>query len=96
MIEIVTFSLRDGLDDVEEFLAADARVQAQFAYQQAGLVRRTTARSADGRWLVLTLWGSAADADRAAIAATSDSTVSTFESFIDPSSRRTERFEALD
>jgi hypothetical protein len=41
-------------------------VQTEFAYQQPGLVRRTTAKAADGEWVVITVWSSGAHADMAA------------------------------
>ncbi len=62
MIEILRFRLPPGGDEAA-FLAADRRVQDEFASQQPGLVGRTTARSDDGSWIVIDLWRSAADAD---------------------------------
>ena len=50
LIEIMTFRLQPDIDD-DDFFAADAVVQADFAYQQAGIVRRTIARADDGTWL---------------------------------------------
>lgn len=64
MIGTHTFRLADGVHD-GAFAELDARVQQEIAYRQAGLVRRTTARSADGEWLVATIWQSAAHADAA-------------------------------
>ena len=40
-------------------------MQTGFVYQQHGCVRRTTARSPDGEWLVLTFWSSMKDAEAA-------------------------------
>jgi hypothetical protein len=65
VIEIMRFRLAPGRDEAE-FIAADRRLQQEFAYQQPGLVRRTTARGADGDWVVIDLWRSAADADACA------------------------------
>ena len=48
------------------FLAADALVQAEFSYQQPGIVRRTIASADDGKWLIQTIW----DNEDAAVAAT--------------------------
>lgn len=62
LIENATFKLVDGIS-TEEFLAIDARFQEEFAYQQKGLLRRTTARSEDGTWLVMNLWDSRESAD---------------------------------
>jgi len=55
LIEHQTFRLRAGVDE-DAFVAIDARVQTEVVYQQPGLVRRTTARGADGDWLVETWW----------------------------------------
>ena len=96
MIELVTFSLRDGHAGLDAFLAADARVQTEFAYLRPGLVRRTTARSDDGRWLVLTLWGSAEEADATAVAAGSHPSVAEFEAFVDQATKQIDRFSALE
>ena len=63
MIEIFSFKLLPGADEAA-FLAADKRLQAEFAYQQPGLMRRTTARATDGEWVVIDPWRSEADADR--------------------------------
>ena len=51
----MTFRLRDGIDEAD-MLAADKRVQEEFAPFQYGFVRRTTARGADDTWIVVTLW----------------------------------------
>ena len=64
MIEITTFRLTSGCEG-SGFEAADRTVQTQFAYQQPGLARRTTARAADGGWVVITVWRSVEDADAA-------------------------------
>lgn len=62
VIETMTFALRPDADE-HAFLAADRRVQVEFAYHQPGLLRRTTARDSAGGWIVIDLWRSAADAD---------------------------------
>ena len=62
LIEHRTFRLVDGADSAA-FVAADARFQTEVAYLQPGIIRRTTARAADGEWLVETIWYSAEHAD---------------------------------
>ena len=62
VIETMTFALRPDADEAA-FLAADRRVQVEFAYHQPGLVRRTTARDSAGGWIVIDLWRSADDVD---------------------------------
>lgn len=56
------FRLVDGVSD-EKFKEIDVRFQEDFAYQQKGMLRRTTAKSEDGTWLVMTLWDSAESSD---------------------------------
>ena len=90
IVEIVTFRLADGVDE-ERFLAADHRVQTEYFYLQRGIVRRTTARGADGGWLVLTFWDSIEDADSAASALPEE-----YASLIDGTTIRTERYSTLD
>jgi len=65
VIGVVTFRLAPGTSD-DQFLVADRRVQTEFAYHRPGIVRRTTARGADGTWIVVTLWESSADMQGAA------------------------------
>jgi hypothetical protein len=66
VIETLTFRTAPGTDDAD-FLAADRRVQTEVMYHQPGFLRRTTARNADGDWLVIMLWQDAASADAAAL-----------------------------
>jgi hypothetical protein len=88
VIENQTFRLAAGADE-DEFRAADARAQQEIAYQQRGLVRRTTARSDDGEWLVSTIWSTSADADAAA------PVLDALLEHIDASTVRTSRYEDL-
>ena len=62
LIEIATFRVKI---DETDFAELDARVQTDFVYQQPGCVRRTTARTPDGEYLVLTFWNSMKDAEAA-------------------------------
>ena len=82
MIEVSTFRLRDGVTE-QGFLAADARVQTDFYYQQDGVMRRTVAKGADGEWLEVTYWATHEAPDRAAEAAKSDPTYQAFASLIE-------------
>ncbi len=95
MIEILNFRLAAGADE-DAFLEADRRVQVEFAYQQPGLMRRTTARSTDGEWIVVDLWRSADDADACAKQWEKDPVCQEFMGFLDSSSVRTERYFELD
>jgi hypothetical protein len=95
MIEITTFRLAAGADD-EAFRAADTRVQSDFAYRQDGLLRRTTARSAEGAWVVIDLWRSADAADAAAARRAGDPATEAFASFVDTATVETHRYDTLD
>jgi hypothetical protein len=64
VIEVLTFRLASGVSD-DAFLEIDERVRTNVLYTRPGLIRATTARSDDGEWVVVLLWGSAADADAA-------------------------------
>jgi len=89
------FRLPPGADEAA-FLAADRRLQEEFAYQQPGLLRRTTARGEDGRWIVIDLWRSAADADACDARWGHDPVAQAFMAQVDRSSVATERYFPLD
>jgi hypothetical protein len=95
IVEILRFRLAAGVDE-SVFEAADKRVQTEFAYQQPGLVRRTTARGRDGSWMVIDVWGSDADADRAGEHWGQDAVTEVFTRLVDVASLTSERFETLD
>jgi hypothetical protein len=75
-----------------DFLATDRRLQTDFAYQQPGLLRRTTARSNNGQWLVIDYWRTEADADACAERWEQDQIAQSFMDLIDRTSIRVERF----
>jgi hypothetical protein len=98
VIETMTFGLAIGVDE-DAFLAADETVQSDFAYQQRGLVRRTTARgvgeSADA-WIVIELWRSAEEADAAAAARATDPAFQALMGLVDAGSVQVRRYADLD
>lgn len=93
VVEVTAFTLSG---DEQAFRAVDARMQTDFAYQQPGLLRRTTARGDDGQWLVLTLWSDDASADVAARNAVDNTIAREFASYAAPDSMRTKRFTLLE
>jgi hypothetical protein len=95
MIEILRFRLQPSTS-VDEFLAADKKVQTAFAYQQPGLLRRTTARGRDDEWIVIDLWESDAHADACDARWGSDPVTAAFMALIDPGSIHTARYDTLD
>lgn len=94
IIEQHTFTLADGVSD-DDFLAADKRVQGEFAPFQTGFIRRTTARSvgSDG-WLVAYFWFDEATADAAK--GSGHEAVAALRACIDPVTLVLERWETLD
>jgi hypothetical protein len=95
MIEILKFRLVPGADEAA-FLAADRRLQTEFAYQQPGLMRRTTGRGADGEWIVIDIWRTEAEASAADERWREDPVADEFMAFIDRASVRTGRYATLD
>lgn len=95
VIEITRFALCRGTDETS-FLAADKEFQEEFAYRQPGLLRRTTARAEDGRYVVIDLWRSDADADTCAQRWDSDPVVARFLEHVDRTSLHTERYYERD
>jgi len=89
------FRLRAGVDE-REFLASDSRLQSGFTYQQPGLVRSTTARGEDGRWLVLQVWAGEPEADAARDRFHESPLAAAFMSFVDVDTMTVDRFTALD
>jgi len=93
VLEVCTFSAQG---DDGALRAADARMQTDFAYQQPGLRRRTTARGDGDRWCVVTLWDSAERAEQAAQAAEHDEVATAFWALVDRDSVRVERYTLLE
>ncbi len=91
LIENATFRLVDEVS-TEEFLSIDARFQEDFAYQQKGLLRRTTARSEDGTWLIMNLWDSLESADAPKDTTYSAAVIEAMHRCIDFSTHKVERF----
>lgn len=93
-MELLTFRPRPGTTE-DELRAAEARVYADFAMHQYGIVRRTTARSDDGEWLVVQLWYDLASAEAAEQAAATHPATAALHALADPASLRTRRYEDL-
>jgi len=94
VIEVNRFRLNEETS-VDAFEESNAKYQADFAYQQTGLRRRTVALGLDGEWLSITLWTSKADANRARDEARASTVAKEFEALIDQSSKTTEYFKEL-
>ena len=95
VIEITRFRLASGVREVD-FLTADREVQEDFAYQQPGLMRRTTARDDEGNWIVIDVWRSDSDADECSTRWENDPTVQRFMALVDVRTISNERYAQLD
>ena len=95
VVETLTFRLAAGVDEAE-FLAADRAWQTELVPNRPGFVRRTTARGADGEWLVVTLWWSDADADAGRRAAESSPVGRRFLDLVEPGSAQRRLYTTLD
>ena len=93
ILDLKSFRLKEGADEAA-FLKADERLQREFTLKQPGLLRCTTARGVDGEWLVLLLWASVEAGDGPS-GASGNPVVEAWLDFIDQSTARIERFEAV-
>jgi len=97
-IETMSFRLTPDADEAG-FLAADKTLQSAFAYQQPGLLRRTTARGVGERadeWIVVDLWAREEDADACAERWDGDPVARAFMGFVDRGSVDIRRYRDLD
>ncbi len=98
LIQTMTFRLSGDVED-GTFLAADARVQSEVAYQQPGLLRRTTARGTGGQlgeWITISLWRGAEDADAAERRWADHPTAQDLMALIDATTVEVRRYADLD
>jgi hypothetical protein len=94
VIELMQFRLLPEAS-VDEFLTADHRLQTEFAYQQPGLLRRTTARGNDGEWVVIDHWRSAELAYACSEQWEHDEIAQAFMRFVDSASVRVQRYSTV-
>jgi len=95
VIETLTFRLAAGTGR-DDFVAADKAWQNELIPNRGGYLRRTTACSDDGLWLVTTLWATPADAEAFRATAEASDQVRRFFSLIDGSSVDRRIFTTLD
>ena len=94
IVELLTFRPKPGVSEAE-LRAAEARVYEEFAAQQPGMMRRTTAVSADGEWLVVQLWGDLATCEAGEAAAAGHPATAALHALADPDSLTARRYEDL-
>ena len=85
VLEVETFTLAAGVDAVA-FRALDEQMQEWCYINRPGLARRTTARSENGSYVVITLFGEASQADSSYYKNTDD-VVTTWSAAVTESSR---------
>jgi hypothetical protein len=95
IVEVITFRLVPTAHR-DEAIQADQQVQTEYVYRQPGIVRRTTAISDDGEWLVLQLWQSVHDADAAADGAARDLAAKRLQRLVDQATVHVARYDTLD
>ncbi len=95
VIEVTRFNLNTGVD-TNVFEDRDAEIEADFASQQPGFLKRETGVDQDGRYVVMVFWESLADADASIAAFGADPTVGDYFGMIDTNTFTAERFEALE
>ena len=94
IVELLTFRVRPGVDEAE-VRAREARAYEEFAMQQRGILRRTTAKGHDGEWLVVHLWADLASAEAAEAAAGAHPATAALHELAEPGSLSTRRYEDL-
>ena len=85
VLEVETFTLAAGID-APAFRALDEQMQEWCYVNRPGLARRTTARTEDGTYVVITLFGEASQANGSYYKNT-DAVVSAWSAAITESSR---------
>ena len=92
---MTSFRLRDGVD-YSEFASLDGRLQTEVAYQQPGILRRTTAHNPEGEWIVVAVWQDGDSYERALAAVRTDPTTSDWWNAVVPESFLHKSFHTLD
>jgi hypothetical protein len=93
VIEIVRFKLAPGMTP-QAFLALDQAVAREHVAKQSGFVRRESASTPDGEWLVIVHWASAADADASMASFASAPAATFFMKGLDVSTMTMQRFSS--
>ena len=94
VLEITTFRLLADVD-TETFLTADKAVQTEVFPNSPGYLRRTTARAADGEWLVVVLWATETDIDEFNARVVSNDVQNQFDELIERQSIKSKRYEDI-
>jgi heme-degrading monooxygenase HmoA len=94
IVEITVFRLAEGVAD-QSFLDLDRRIQTELVPNQAGFIRRTTARHGED-WLVVTLWASDADAAAYQRAVAGHPVQAEFEDAVEAGTLHLTRYTTLD
>lgn len=93
VIEIVRFKLAAGISP-QAFLALDQAVAREHVAKQAGFVRRESASTSEGEWLVIVHWASAAAADASMASFATAPAAAAFMKGLDASTMSMQRFTA--
>jgi len=91
VIEVVRFKLIPGVSP-SDFWVLDQAVERQHVSKQPGFLRRESASTPDGEWLVIVHWASAADADASMASFASARAAAAFMQGLDASTMTMQRF----
>lgn len=94
-LETIRFHLREGVADAD-FLELNRSVENDYMAQRPGFVARTTARSADGEYLVTVHWKTAEDAEATIAAFFGAPETQGFIGAVDVSSVQSGRYELVE
>lgn len=91
VIEVVRFKLATGVSP-QDFLLLDRAVEHQHVAKQPGFLRRESASTSGGEWLVIVHWASAADADASMTSFASAPAAAAFMKGLDAGTMTMQRF----
>lgn len=91
VIEVVRFKLAAGVSP-RDFLILDRLVEREHVAKQHGFLRRQSASTPDGEWLVIVHWASAFDADASMASFAKAPAAAAFMQGLDASTLTMQRF----
>lgn len=91
VLEVTTFQLKSTADSTT-FNQLDAEVEGNFTSKQSGYIKRQSAVSEDGEYVVLVYWNSIKDADTSMQKFMKDGSVAEYAAMIDENSMKMARY----
>ncbi|MEM9341263.1 MAG: antibiotic biosynthesis monooxygenase [Bacteroidota bacterium] len=91
VIEVTRFRAKEGTDD-EAFTKRDAEIEEDYTSKQPGFIRRESAQSEDGEWLVVVYWEDMESASASMQKFMGDASVADYAGMIDGATMKMKRF----